>query len=303
MATVLRKLLGRLNRIWSRDPEPFLGLRLRYDGAMTWRVADGVLTTATSGGSGAPLNLDLASYTLATLASALAVLPGYSVLDLVAGDRANLSALVLLEGRGDPALSNGDHLFAFEALHVGILATAGEQLRAARATVIRAPAMMATTTAEGEWLDEIGGYYGVRRIIGETDAGYSPRIPAEALRPRANNVALEMAIEAFTGHPVVCNDAPIYSSPVPAYNASITYNAGHNHDASAIPLYGLFDVTAVYDDTTGLDATAIEAAIRGIIERSRAAGTQLRTLIVTSDTGPRYNGFRRYNNTLSHNGS
>lgn len=73
------KLLGFLNRVFSKDPESFLAFRLRYDGQMTWTVLDGIFTTTVSGGTGVALSVSLASHTLGSLATFLSSQPGYSV--------------------------------------------------------------------------------------------------------------------------------------------------------------------------------------------------------------------------------
>lgn len=93
-----KKLVGYLHRVFSSDPEQFLAIRLRYDGAMSWKIADGILTTSVSGGSGSALNVDLTTRTIASLASYLTAQAGYTVEFSIGGAQAGLSARVLLDG-------------------------------------------------------------------------------------------------------------------------------------------------------------------------------------------------------------
>jgi hypothetical protein len=149
----------------------------------------------------------------------------------------------------------------------------------AAATQIQAlPLEMSLTTADGEWLDYLGGYYGVPRLAGELDAQYAPRIQAEVLRPKSNNLAIEIAIEAYTGTAVTVTDVVEYSNPTPAYNGAITYNGTSEYNATGHPLYGLFDINVGYDLLNGLDISSFGNTVASLIERLRAAGTHLRAL-------------------------
>src|SRR3546814_4396237 len=89
---------------------------------------------------------------------------------------------------------------------------------------------MSTKTAQGEWLDELGGYYGVPRIQGENDASYGPRIIAEVLRPRGNNVAMEAAIKVYTGQDAKVTDVTLYGDPFPRYDATIRYDGTRSEE-------------------------------------------------------------------------
>lgn len=278
-----QRLLRRLYRAFDKDPDQFLALRLTYGGAgvMTWTVADGRLRTQiTLGGTVASgLDVDLTGYTLGTLATYLAAQPNYST-PFVTSGQSGLAAVVLLDASGDPSQSNGDHLYGYQSLLWAMLEAWAVDLTAIQTQIAVMPAEMAIPTADEAWLDTLGDQYGIPRIIGETDSAYGPRMIAEILRPRANNIAIEMAIEAFTGQPAACID---YTLDGPLVGGVPK------------PLYGLFDVTAVYQPAAGLDNAAMEAAVRALIERSRAVGTQLRTLTMSPAGGYRHNSLRRHN--------
>jgi hypothetical protein len=66
-------LIDYLYRAFKKDPERFLAMRIRSENTLTWDVADGVLAVTTSLSSQA---FTLENYTLATLASAVATMPG-----------------------------------------------------------------------------------------------------------------------------------------------------------------------------------------------------------------------------------
>jgi hypothetical protein len=278
------KLLSFINRVFDKDPRKFLALRLSYGGGMTWNVQDAVLTTNVQGGIGAPLNVDLTQYTLADLVGYLAAQPGYSVPYADAGDNAQLSARILLDGSGDIAVSNGDHLYGYTNVLWAYLEAASSELARAKAQIAEMLQQMSTTTAGDVWLDELGGYYGIPRISGEADASYGPRIITEVLRPRENNVAMEAAIKAFSGQNTTVTDVTEWSSVAPLYNGSEVHDGSILHNAAASPLYGLFDVVYGYDLENGGSLTEFAQLIRDLIDRLRAAGTHLRALSLSASS-------------------
>src|SRR3546814_8641630 len=155
-----QKLLSFLNRVFDKDPGRFLALRLRYDGGMTWRVEDGYRHTTVSGGSGEDLAVDLSQYRIADLIIHLAAQPGY---EIAYGDQTELSvlsALTLLDASGDIDLSNGDHLYAYTSVLWSYYEANAKELQLAGAQIPEAIAQMSTKTAQGDWLDGLGGYYG-----------------------------------------------------------------------------------------------------------------------------------------------
>ncbi len=258
---ITRKLVGYLNRAFSKGAVPVLALRLRYQGSgMTWAVSDGVLRTKVVGGYGADLQINLASLTVSGLASYLAAQPGYSVEYINTDEVGRLNARVLLDGSGDQNQSNGDHLQAYTSLLWAWLEPAAKELQDAAAQIDEAVKQMVPQTASGEWLDELGLYYAVDRASGEPDGLYAPRIIAEVMRPRGNGVAIANAVDIVAGGGASrVTDAPL----------DVTSNS-----------YGLFDLDIAFDldrlSQFGMEQVLTSA--RQIVERFRDAGTQLRKL-------------------------
>jgi len=197
-----RTLLDNLHRVFHKEPDQFLALRLAYDGQMTWTVEDFVLTTTVAGGTGTSLTVDLTQYDLDGLVAFLAAQTGYSVPTTPPIGLGGRSATVLLDASGDQALSNGDHLFGYTSLLYEWLEAMARELTDARLQIVEMLKQMAITTAALEWIDEWGGYFGIPRDAGESDADYGPRIVEEVLRVRSNNRALEDEIQRITGYKV-----------------------------------------------------------------------------------------------------
>lgn len=279
------KLLRLLGRVFNKDPAPFLALRLDYDGGMVWKVEDAVLTTVVVGGSGVGLTVDLSDHTIGTLVTYLVGQPGYSVPYAETGELSLLSARVLLDGSKSIDTPNGDHLRGYTSVLWAWLESAATELRAARLAIEQMLLQLSTTTASDVWLDELGSYYGVPRLVGEFDASYGPRIIAEVLRPRGNNVAMEVAIKVFTGQDTEVTDADAFTElATPRFNGAWTFNGAFNFDAETTPLYGLFDVRYGYDLENGGSFLEFQTVITGLINRLRDAGTQLRSLTLTGSS-------------------
>jgi len=277
------KLIGFLNRIWDKTPDQFLALRLNYTLApgMTWEVSDGFLTTTVPTMPGANLSVDLSQYTLAGLAAFLSAQTGYAVSDLYTAGNFSPSALVLVDGAGDPAQSDGDHLYGFSSLTWAYLDAIAAELNTAQQQIVAIPSEMSVATADGEWLDLLGSYYAVPRAVGESDAQYAPRMIAVVLQARSNNIAIGQAITAAIGQPATVVDAVEYGATTPLYDSLITFDGAHDYSASAEPIYNLFDVTTGYDLLGGGDPTAFLLIVAGIVESMRAAGTFLRSLLLS----------------------
>lgn len=288
-------LLGYLNRVFSRDPQQFLAIQFKYAGSgMSWSVEDGTLTVLVTGGVGAGFSLDLSEYTLQSLASHIAGLPGFTVTGIATSDQSGLSAMVLLDGTGSQNASGGNNLYAYGNPLYSYLESAAKELEDAETAVVEALKQLSirdaagNPSASGYWLDQIGSYYNVPRLTGEPDNVYGPRIIAEVLRPRANNVALEAAIKSYTGQAVTVTDVSVPGFNDPTYNSLHTHNGTALYNSVGSFQYGLFDVTIGYDIIGGGEISGFRDSILGVIERLRDAGTHLRALSlggsVISDT-------------------
>lgn len=277
-----QKLLSLLHRVFDPDPEKFLALRMSYGGTMTWTVAEGVLTTSVVGGIGQGFSIDLTTVTITQLVAYIAARPGYQVLYVDGSSNQSLSARVLMDGTGNIAQSNGDHLYGYTSLVWAYFEAVGTELKAAKAQIPEAIKQMSVPTASSDWIDELGAYYGVPRLQGETDQSYGARIIAETVRPRANNVAMERAISYYTGQATKVTDVTIYGAGFPKYNGAITRNSAYLYQPLSTPKYGLFDVEIGYDLLGGTDQSAFASIVAGIVEKLRSAGTHMRALSMQS---------------------
>lgn len=294
-----QKLLAALPRYFDRAPYPFSAFRLRFDGpgqgsgpfGSRWSVADGVLT-ATRTAAGFPdhvLSVNLIDFTIAELAQHLAA-DGFHVVLEADPERATTSALALMDGAGDQATSDGDRLLGYTALLWAYMESIAAELDLAQQSITEAAKQLATVTATGEWLDLLGSYYFVPRLAGEGEADYATRIIAEVLRPRGNNIALEIAITEATGLDVTVNDVTVYGDPVPNYGGAYVHDGSEVHNATARPIYGLFDVELGYDLLSGGSPAGFIMQVRGLVNRLRDAGTYLRSVLLSgsilTDAGP-----------------
>lgn len=276
-----QKLLSYLHRAFSKDPVQFLALRLRYDGGMTWKIEDAVLTTTVTAGTGEALQVDLGQYSIAELADFLRDQPGYTVEFEVLTEASTLSARILLDGSNDQDKSNGDHLYAYTSLTWAYLEANAFELKAAREQIYQMLRQMSAPTGEGEWLDEIGDYYNVRRRNGEIDSLYGPRIVQEVSRPRNNNKAIELAISQSTGGlPSKVIDVTLTGDLYPLHDGAISYDGAEVYNPTGKAVRNLFDVEYAFD-LLGSEAIApFQARVLALIDQFRSAGTHLRQILL-----------------------
>lgn len=285
-----KKLLGYVNRVFDKDPLPYVALRVTYAGGLTWQVTEGQLILTVTGGPGASVAYDLAAYTIESLVAAIASRTGFEV-TFIDASRQKLSARVLMDGAGDIATSNGDALLGYTSILWAFFEAWAVEIQRLRDQMGQLARQMSTTTAEGVWLDELGSYYGVPRLDGELDAFYGPRIITERLRPLSNNVAIENAIEYYTGQPCQVEDVTVYLGVFPVYDGEIDHDGTYDYDTVGLPNYGLFDVQVAYDLILGGEIDTFLATVQGIVERIRAAGTHMRALNLSDIGSPMSDSF------------
>ena len=282
-----QRLLNYLYRAFDKDPDAFTAFRLSSaSGVLSWSVEDRRLTVNIDGQE--DYAADLTGKSLSELALELA--GRYVVQDFVSDGRAALSAATLIDGAGSVSDLNGDRLQAYQSLTWIFLDACAGELKALSESAEAAPAQLITSSAEGDWLDEIGSYYNVPRLEGEVDVAYGPRIIAEVIAPKSNNVALEIAIKRAFGQPAIVKDVRLWGPAFPLLNGAIHLDGSYLLDATATPLYGLFDVSVGYDFEAGPSIDAFRVQMKDFIGRIRAAGTHLRALDLVggevSDTVP-----------------
>ena len=270
-----QRLLNYLYRAFDKDPDAFTAVRLSSAaGVLSWAVSDRVLTVMIDGET--DLVTSLSGKSIADLVAELSA--RYVVQDVISDGRASLSAATLIDGAGSVSDLNGDRLQAYQSLTWIFLDACAGELKALSESAEAAPAQLATVTAEADWLDEIGSYYSVPRLVGEGDAAYGPRIIAEVIAPKSNNVALEIAIKRAFGQPATVKDVREWGPAFPLLNGAVDLDGTYLLNATATPLYGLFDVTVGYDFEFGPSIDLLLAQMKEFVGRLRAAGAHLRAL-------------------------
>lgn len=275
-----QKLLRLLNSVFDKDARAFTAFRIRHEsGRLRWRIEDRVLTGSVDGVG--LFEVSLAGYTIRTLLEHLATLPGITVISRVSTEQFGLSAGALMDQSGDQASSNGDQVLAFTSLLWAYLEAMAVELREARRQIDEALLQMSAKTAEAEWLDEWGGYFGFPRKGGEADAAYSKRIVEEILRPRGNNKAIEIGLRDVFGQDCEVIDLQRFGDVFPIYGGAFVHDGTYLHNADAIPYYGLFKVVIGYDLLGGSDISGYADEVSAYIDTLRDAGTHLESIELT----------------------
>jgi len=191
--------------------------------------------------------------------------------DLLMNAMASIARVTVLESEMGGIYADG-HLLR------KLLDPIATELGLARTAVTEALGQMTITTADADWLDGWGVFMSVPRISGEPDDVYCRRIIVEVLRPRSNNIAMEVAIKEAFGQDIKIRDVAAWDNVVWYLDGSVTLNGSHTLSQAAVVRYGLFDAVVGYDLENGASQSEFSAVIRAFLNRFRAAGTQLRTL-------------------------
>lgn len=270
------KLLDFLHSAFDKSPRSFVALRVRHaSDAFRWQVADDVLVGWL--GDEQIFFVALAGRTIRSLIDHLSTLTQVSVV-YADPSALDLSATILIDGVGAQAENNGDCLYAYSSVLWSWLHSVGVELSAARVAVDAAVDQMSIVTADADWLDEWGGYFGVPRMDGEADVAYANRIIVEVMRARGNNKAIEQSLFERFGQASSVNDVVRWKNATQTHNSAFNYTGIKKYDAVQDPLYGLFEVEIGYDLESGADLLVFASQVRAFIEQFRDAGTHLDSL-------------------------
>lgn len=268
------KLIRYLHGVFDKDVHAFTAFRVRHTATdFSWSIADRIMTGRSGGAE--LFSVPLEGKTIRALLEHLATMPGVTVIGTSTPEQIGLSACALMDGSGRQAESNGDHVKAYTSILWAYLDAVAVELVAAKAQIAEALRQMSVKTAEAEWLDEWGGYFGFPRENSESDQDYATRIIAEVLRPRGNNKAIEIGLRDKFGQESRVIDLTRYGDLFPGYNGSIGHNGLYQHNSNAVPYYGLFKIAIGYDLLGGSDISGYVQEVAKYVETMRDAGTHL----------------------------
>ena len=192
---MLERLLRSLYSALDASPRPQIALRLRHPDKVLWSVQGRKLALRTEAGASWP-PLDLRTLDFTGLAQWLEA-HGFTVL-YRNHDLASRSAASLISGASGESLSNGDALLAYDSLVWSLLDACAVELEDVAASIDEALRQLYIETAEGDWLDYWGEFFGLPREA-RGDDPYRRFLIDETLRPRSNAIAIEKAVKELVG--------------------------------------------------------------------------------------------------------
>ncbi len=194
--TILQRLLKYPHSpVFDKSPVAQLAFRLSHAGGADWKVADEVLTVTANGNQ---FTYPLANKTFLQLSAALTA-DGFTVLQLNSSLQGK-AAILLAEGSGRELTSNGDHLYSFTSPLWALFSGYAAELREAKSNMQEALRQMILDQSGDIWLDLWGALLDQKRLSGEIDASFAPRIKQEAFRKRVNAYSIEKAVLDITGY-------------------------------------------------------------------------------------------------------
>lgn len=259
--SIIQKMLTYLHRVFDKDPQRMLAMRVAHTDSLTWTILDGQLVIQTADDE---ITADLSEYTLDELRIFLDAQAGISIpyFDATIADR---SALILMDGAGDQDESNGDHFYVYTSLLWAFAGAYGTELRLIRSCIELIPDQMSVPASRGEWLEYLGEWMGMPRLTGEDDDTYSRRIIADIIKPRCNNVAIQDALATKFG--LALSQVKVLDAPLAAY-APIVPASGHTHH------YCEFDIE-LEPPFDGIDPYDMPPFVKPL----RVHGTRLRRIV------------------------
>jgi len=222
----LRELLDSqfLPAYFNTNPLLAQGITLVYSGTTaTVTIADGILTTSVSDGSGAGLYIDLTGYggllnpqaafvlpsmvdnnpntpakslTLTQLVATINTYTGYTATLLGDGSSA---ALLLNEQTAISIANNPLSIPTATATLYKIMVPVAYEIAQTKLALDGALAEQLVFKADNGWIDYWGSVYGnITRLLGEDDQTYAARIIAEVTRNRLATNAIQDAVDALS---------------------------------------------------------------------------------------------------------
>lgn len=187
---MLDRLLSSIYSALDKSPQKRAVLGLSRDDGIKWQVSGRHLTLMTGAGDFI-LGLNLQKLTIGELASKLELV-GFQVSFVEDEFKGRVAAVLLPADDYTPAGST-HYAYAYDSLLWSILDGYAIELEAASNDVAQIAGALSLSTANDEWLDFWGGYFGIARG-GRDDDAYRAYILADVTAERTNPKAIEKAI-------------------------------------------------------------------------------------------------------------
>lgn len=194
-------LLDRLYGAFDKSPSPTPALKLSGDN-LTWVVSEESLSVKNGAGT-TIADIPLNGLSITDLSRALPV-PGLGV--ELTGPLTSLSAHVLIPGSGNTSDPGGGVITGHRSVLWAFLSAYAVELERAKSQVSEAVSQASLHSAQGEWLDFWGSYFGLSRLGLASDEDYRDHIVSEAFRTRVNRYAIEQAVLDLTGSDVAITE-------------------------------------------------------------------------------------------------
>jgi len=275
---VLDKLLSRLHRVFDKDPQktPVILLSCTVDGV---QVSTSNMRITGTGG----LNIDFSEMTLQELVTSINAVAGYSA-SLVANDYMGLLARAILEDGAHSAVQNTSLHYPTSLLWAE-MQTCGWILDEQVERLRQLGKQLYFHSADSDWLDYWSKtYFGINRNHQESDDDYVRRAIHDIVALNQNNIALGNLIrETVTGYDCDVIDTPSETDAL-SYGGLITADGAQLYNGSLTAQYGMFSVAAQIEMEDQVPLAELSQKVREIVNRHKAAGTELRALDFKMET-------------------
>ena len=193
---MLKSLLHSLYDSFDKDSHIAVGLRVSHADGFVWAVSGRVLTASTE--TGAPIGTyTLVDYSLLTLAYALHE-AGCTII-YQNPEYQNLSAAIVMSGAGQESVTNGDHLWVYTSLLWVVLDAFALELERVQVQIPNAIREIDYYDSDSQFTDYWSNWWGIPRILGESDLAFKDRTIYEITRPKNNPYCMEVTLKHMFG--------------------------------------------------------------------------------------------------------
>ena len=220
---VLNSLFESLPTYFNLDPNKVAAFSLEHDNTialMRYSISDGVISAKTFDSFSNDFEISLEGKTVEQVASEIGAVPHYQT--TVSPSSAKISAICLVDTQNESEpmvyVHNSPTWSLFKAIAL--------ELNKAKRTGDAIIKQLAVPGSEGALLDYWADHFDTSRLYNETDAVFAQRIIDWFIRPKGNNVAIEIVLEGFYGYYIQVFDLDFYqqdtmlmdNSETPAHN-------------------------------------------------------------------------------------
>lgn len=263
---MINRILNRLHRVFNKDPKPVAVLTLSGNAILTVDSESVIVASGTS-----VTRISKADRTILQLATEISATTPVTATPTSSEYSPLLAKGILASAQQE--ISANNKLYMPSSVFFSEMLTYAWALEQQSSRINDAEKQLYLHSVDDDWLDVWGdGYFGISRG-GLADEEYRDLVIASIKAGSCNNTAMANAIRALSG----ISDAEIIDAKADTemYSGALLYDATSRYDGAEQPAQ--FECVAKLPGSQ-IPLKTIEQYIRSVVNKSRAAGTKLKSI-------------------------